>query len=48
MLEARCTRCGETFIPDSPDDLEHIQREDEQPCGGVGTITGQWTTQENP
>lgn len=42
MIEARCTRCGETFIPDSSDDLEHVAREDGQPCGGTGEITGSW------
>lgn len=39
MIEARCTTCGETFVPDGEDDLEHIEREDGTPCGGPGEIT---------
>lgn len=53
MLEAVCGKCGETFIPHSeePDDLIHGQTEAEKPCGGQGTVTGEWvrtpSTQEN-
>jgi hypothetical protein len=44
MLEAECTRCGETFIPASTqgDDLIHGPRYDEVVCGGIGIITGKW------
>lgn len=37
MIEARCQTCGETFIPDGPNDLEHAERADGAPCGGTGT-----------
>lgn len=39
--EARCGDCGETFIPDGKDDLEHAQLEDGTFCGGKGEITFQ-------
>lgn len=42
MTEAFCTKCRETFVPDGPDDLEHGVREDGEPCGGMGQITGDW------
>jgi uncharacterized OB-fold protein len=44
MLEARCTKCGETFNPHSedPDDLEHFQTADEVECGGTGVVVGEW------
>lgn len=32
--EATCLKCGETFIPDSPTDLTHIETEAGQECGG--------------
>lgn len=42
MLEAKCTKCGETFIPADENDTEHVQREDGTPCGGAGRIAGEW------
>ena len=36
ILEALCGRCGETFVPDAPTDLEHLE------CGGSGEIVGQY------
>lgn len=44
MIEAKCTRCNETFIPHSTKDEDqvHGQREDESPCGGLGVIMGEW------
>lgn len=40
-LEARCGKCGETFIPANYDaDWEvHITRASGDDCGGEGTIT---------
>jgi hypothetical protein len=35
MLEARCTKCGETFNP-------HFQTADEVECGGTGVVVGEW------
>lgn len=32
--EARCARCGETFIPEDAEDTEHAAREDGTFCGG--------------
>lgn len=37
-LEARCTLCGETFAPESPTDLVHVERESGQECGGSGEL----------
>jgi hypothetical protein len=34
--EARCDRCGETFLP-HPEDLLHFQRRDGELCGGTGS-----------
>lgn len=42
MLEATCGECGEIFIPDSDADTEHVARADGVPCGGAGTIAGEW------
>ena len=47
MLEARCTKCGDTFNPADEDDLIHGVRtsNDEHqgdPCGGVGELLGEW------
>lgn len=45
MLEANCTRCGETFIPHGtdPEDLIHCYRDGtDQECGGIGEITGRY------
>lgn len=36
MTEAICEKCGETFIPDGPDDLEHLETIDGTECGGTG------------
>lgn len=42
-LEARCTKCGETFNPHDEDDTIHVMREDEvTECGGEGEIVGEW------
>lgn len=40
-IEAVCGDCGETFLPGSFEeaDLEHYQKADETPCGGVGEIS---------
>lgn len=50
MLEAECTRCGETFVPhgEEPEDLIHGERNDSdgEHCGGVGVITGEWVLPE--
>jgi hypothetical protein len=43
MLEALCSKCGETFNPDSETDTEHIEQADGTPCGGIGWITGAWS-----
>lgn len=42
--EAECSRCGETFVPDGPDDLVHIVRADGVECGGQGVMRGAWGT----
>ena len=44
MLEAKCGRCGETFIPHTEklSDLIHIETEQGNSCGGLGTIQGEW------
>jgi hypothetical protein len=44
MIEAKCTRCGETFIPESTDmeDMIHGQTEQGNPCGGIGVVQGAW------
>ena len=42
--EARCPRCGETFNPAGPDDLEHLATLDGEPCGGAGELLGAWMT----
>lgn len=46
MYEASCRKCGQTFIPDGADDMEHIQRDDETPCGGEGDLVGTWSAKE--
>lgn len=46
MIEAECTRCGETFVPHgvTAEDLIHGFREGtDQECGGIGIIQGEWT-----
>lgn len=41
FLEAKCTRCGETFNPADEHDLEHLVRAgDGEPCGGRGELLG--------
>jgi hypothetical protein len=46
MIEARCTRCGEIFIPHSidPPDMIHGQTEAETECGGIGVVEGEWVS----
>lgn len=46
MLEAECTRCGETFIPHSvdPEDIIHGETAEGEPCGGIGVIQGRWVS----
>lgn len=49
MLEAQCTKCGDTFVPADENDLEHFVRtsDDEhqgEHCGGRGVILGEWIT----
>lgn len=40
MLEARCTKCGETFNPEDSDDLTHWNKDDGTECDGTGELTG--------
>lgn len=44
LLENRCTRCGEVFIPFGlfPEDMIHGETADGKPCGGIGVLAGQW------
>lgn len=42
MLEAKCRKCGEIFIPHDENDIDPVEREDGQPCGGVGDVYGAW------
>jgi hypothetical protein len=42
MLEAICTKCGETFVPEDEDDLIHGV------CEGTGYITGEWVLDKAP
>jgi hypothetical protein len=49
MLEARCQKCGEVFVPHSADDEDLVHGEIQytdgrigEPCGGVGVILGEW------
>jgi hypothetical protein len=42
-IEARCTKCGQTFIPADKDDLIHLTNmETGTDCGGRGVILGHW------
>lgn len=41
-LEAQCGTCGEHFVPADENDLVHLERADGSPCGGSGTILGEW------
>jgi hypothetical protein len=43
ILEAVCGKCGETFVPYSEDDLEHIFGSDGQLCEGQGKLLGVYT-----
>lgn len=42
--EARCSRCGEVFVPNDEDDLVHVVRDDGVECGGDADpeSVGQW------
>lgn len=42
MLEAKCTVCHETFVPNDESDTIHGETEQGIPCGGQGVITGEW------
>jgi uncharacterized OB-fold protein len=49
IREARCRKCGDTFVPADENDLEHFVRtsNDEhegEPCGGAGVIIGSYYT----
>ena len=48
MVEARCTRCKEIFIPSGGEleDLIHGEDQEGDPCGGIGIIQGQWLTKK--
>lgn len=48
ILEAQCSRCGETFNPADEHDLIHLQTEAEEPCGGPGEIVGEWRNTAGP
>jgi hypothetical protein len=41
-IEARCSKCDETFIPADLDDTVHVARSDGDECGGQGQIIGTW------
>lgn len=50
-VESKCTRCGETFLPNGPDpeDMVHTESfETGEDCGGLGVVQGVWrlTTEE--
>lgn len=44
LIEAKCTRCTEIFIPHqlTPVDLIHGETNSGQDCGGIGVVQGQW------
>lgn len=46
MLEARCSRCGETFIPADEADLVHAQTLAGTECGGDGVILVEYLRQQ--
>lgn len=48
ILEAKCKKCGETFVPYSEDDLEHIWNNQGQLCEGQGELLGEYHTQSTP
>jgi hypothetical protein len=35
-VDARCDRCGESFLASDPSDLMHFLRRDGELCGGEG------------
>ena len=41
--EALCQKCGETFNPNTSDDLEHVVRADGEFCEGQGVLVGSWS-----
>lgn len=42
MLEARCSKCSEIFIPNDEGDIKHIVRSDGKECGGISIILGEY------
>lgn len=42
ILEATCSSCNETVIPDESDTV-HFEREDGTPCGGTLVVKGAWS-----
>jgi hypothetical protein len=42
MIEAKCGKCKETFIPDDEDDLTHVEKIDGSECGGRGRIVAMY------
>lgn len=47
LIEAKCTRCGDTFVPHTIElaELIHGERVDTgKECGGIGIVQGQWLT----
>lgn len=46
MLEAECSKCGETFVPADEEDTIHLFREDGTECGGQGRVTGEYFTEQ--
>lgn len=43
LIEARCRKCKELFVPADEDDLIHLVKEDSSECGGEGEILGVYT-----
>lgn len=42
ILEAQCSKCGQTFNPADEDDLIHAETLMGQECGGKGNLLGQY------
>ena len=42
MLEAKCKRCAESFVPADENDTIHGEKNNGNPCGGEGVILGEW------